>query len=322
MIAASKVARTALRAAGAVVALLLADCAAQSLSPTGGPPGISAAHVDHGSSWMARGAEEKRQHLLYVSDDGTNDVYVYLYPQGTLQGTLTGFSVPEGECVDKRGNIFVANNEAQTILEYAHGGVTPIATLSDDGYFPAGCSVDPATGNLAVANTYDTSFSSGSVAIYQKATGKPTYYTDAALVYPHFCGYDAHGNLYLDGLNSDFSFAFADLPKGSSIFTNVTLNQSIGFAGQVQWDGKYVAVGDDDANTIYQFTIRGTSGTKAGSTQLNGERDVAQFWIAGSKVIGPDTLNGDVGFWNYPAGGSETKTISGLSQPFGATISK
>ncbi|HVR47993.1 MAG TPA: hypothetical protein VMT95_15290 [Candidatus Binatia bacterium] len=322
MIAALKVATTARRAAGVVVALLLADCAAQSLSPAGGPPGISAAHVDHRPSWMARDAKKKRQHLLYVSDDGTNDVYVYSYPQGALQGTLTGFSFPEGECVDKKGDIFVANNEAQTILEYAHGGATPIATLSDAGYFPVGCSVDTVTGNLAVANTYDTSFSSGSIAIYQKATGKPTYYTDAVLVYPHFCGYDGLGNLYLDGINGDFSFAFADLPKGSSIFTNVTLNQSIGFPGQVQWDGRYVAVADDDVNTIYQFTIRGTSGTKAGSTPLNGARGVAQFWIAGSKVIGPDTLNAGVGFWNYPAGGSEIKTISGLNQPFGATVSK
>jgi hypothetical protein len=314
---------TARRAAFAIVAALLAGCAGRSVVPGDGPPGNAAgARADRGFSWMAPDAKRKKTRLLYVSDDGTNDVYVYSYPQGTLEGTLTGFSFPEGECADKKGDVFIANSDAQTILEYAHGGTTPIQTLSDAGYFPVGCSVDPTTGNLAVANTYNTTFTGGGIAIYQKATGEPTIYTDTELNFPHLCGYDARGNLYADGFNSAFSFAFAEIPKGSSGFTAITLNQSIGFPGQVQWDGKYVAVGDDDASTIYQFTIGGTSGTKAGSTPLNGARDMAQFWIAGTKVIGPDTLDADVGFWNYPTGGSEIKTISGLSQPVGATVSK
>ena len=43
-------------------------------------------------------------------------------------------------------------NYERKVSEYAHGGKKPIEDLSDPPYLPFGCSVDPPTGNLAVAN--------------------------------------------------------------------------------------------------------------------------------------------------------------------------
>jgi hypothetical protein len=94
-----------------------------------------------GHSWMASG---KHRTLIYISDDGTNDVYAYT-PKGKLVGTLTGFNSPAGECVDTAGDVFIVNSNTSQILEYAHGGTTPIATLSDPGYYPNGCAYDPTT---------------------------------------------------------------------------------------------------------------------------------------------------------------------------------
>ena len=45
-----------------------------------------------------------------------------------------------------------ANDGASQMVEYAHGGTSSIATLGDPSEYPEGCAVDPATGNLAVAN--------------------------------------------------------------------------------------------------------------------------------------------------------------------------
>ena len=53
------------------------------------------AHADHRTSWMALGAN--KDDLLYVSDQGSRDVYIFSYPQGALVGTLTGFVNPRGE---------------------------------------------------------------------------------------------------------------------------------------------------------------------------------------------------------------------------------
>ena len=94
-----------------------------------------AVHPDHGRSWMA--PQAKRDSLLYITDVGTNAVYAYSYPKGTLLGTLTGFDAPFGECVDNKGDVFIANIEASNILEYAHGGTSPIATLSDPATSPS-----------------------------------------------------------------------------------------------------------------------------------------------------------------------------------------
>ena len=101
----------------------------------------TATQVKNGRPWIAPDA--KKKDLLYISDRGTNDVYVYSYPRGKLNGTLTGFNDPDGECVDKTGDVFITNFLSSNIIEYAHGGTSPIATLSDPGYYPADCSVDP-----------------------------------------------------------------------------------------------------------------------------------------------------------------------------------
>src|SRR5579863_6185791 len=103
------------------------------------PSSAMTTHRDRGNSWMAPDAGN--QDLLYISDLSTYDVYVYSYPKGKLEGRLTGFGGPEGECVDKTGHVFIANFSASNILEYAHGGASPVATLSDPGYYPVGCSV-------------------------------------------------------------------------------------------------------------------------------------------------------------------------------------
>jgi len=130
------------------------------------------AHPDSGRSWMAPGAET--QDLLYISDEGTNDVYVYSWPQLKLVGTLTGFSYPQGECVDTKGDVFVVNGRAQSqVVEFLHGGTKPIATLSDNySNHPSGCAVDPTTENLAVTNLETGNKGDGNVIIYKKARGE------------------------------------------------------------------------------------------------------------------------------------------------------
>ena len=306
---------------GATQGVAQPGVAAQSLLPPFAQRnGAMAVHPDHSRSWMAPQAE--RDSLLYISDLGTNAVYVYSYPKGALLGTLTGFDAPFGECVDNKGDVFIANYEASNILEYAHGGTSPIATLSDPGYLPIGCAVDPTTGNLAVTNYMSTGDTLGTVAIYKGAKGKPkAYYTDPVIVQMAFCGYDKAGNLFVDGSTSGGAFAFAELPKGSASFRKISLNQHIQYPDGVQWDGTHIAVEDGSVGVIYRFAISGMKGTEVGSTPLVGSSDVIDFWIDGSKVIGPNNEGGSVTFWSYPAGGLGTKTIGGLVEPAGATVS-
>ena len=100
---------------------------------------------------------------------------------------------------------------------------------------------------------------------------------------------------------------FAELPKGGKSLQTITLNQTIGGPGGVQWDGKYVAIADQEAPVIYQFTVTGSAGTKAGQTQTQGSSDVVQFFIEGKTVVGPNATSGQVMYWPYPAGGEQRR---------------
>ena len=220
---------------GAVAAAAISSrCSSTSGGSQLGPASVPISRIartvdaDYGRSWIAPDA--KNNDLLYIADAGTNDVYVYSWPEGKLKGTLTGFSEPEGECVDKVATFGSLTRLNSDILEYAHGSTSPIATLSDPNQFPADCSVDATTGNLAVSNIEGTGSSQGSVSIYTNARGTPRMYTDPAVAEVYFLGYDSRGDLFLDGVNfSAEAFLFAELPKGSGTLTNITLDQSIQF---------------------------------------------------------------------------------------------
>jgi hypothetical protein len=293
---------------------------------------VNRARIEDGASWTE--PQAKRRDLLYVSDAGNRRVDVFTYPRGKLVGRLYGFFGPAGECVDASGSVFIA--DGSEVVEYAHGVKTPIATLSDPGFEAAGCSVDPKSGNLAVINSCSTQYGSycsgpGSVSIYRKARGTPATYADPGLPTLTFAygGYDNRGNLFADGnyfvSSEGTAFALAELPKGGRRLYTVSLDQYIGYAGAVQWDGKHLAVGDEGAQpsvTIYQFSVRHRRGTKTGSTVLGGTFELNQFWIEGSTVVGADYGYYDVRYWSYPAGGSPTKVITGFSFPYGTAISR
>jgi hypothetical protein len=278
-------------------------------------------HPAGGDAWMDPSATTSD--LLYVSDTGTSEVYVFSYPQGKPKGALTGLSDPAGECVDAHGNVFVTNTGGFNVLEYAHGGTKPIATLKDAGYFPVGCAIDPKTGNLAVTNFSTSSSTQGNVVIYKGAKGRPTgFYSNPNISEMLLCGYDASGNLFVDGTGASSAAELAELPSGKAKLVPITLNQPISLPGGVQWDGKHMTFGDQSSNTIYRFAVSGKTGKRVGATVLGNAVEVFQYWIAGRRAIGPDAGNADVGVWSYPAGGTPVKTITGVYVPLGATVSK
>jgi hypothetical protein len=271
--------------------------------------------------------------LLYVADEATGDVYVYSYPAGKLVGTLSGFNTPSGLCSNKAGDVFVLNGGGTTIEVFAHGGSTPLRTLDVPGYPELNCSVDPKTGDLAVGaldgNCGDC------VAIFPNAQGQPVTYTPSGQEGLPGCGYDERGNLFCDAYGTDnHNFELYELPAGGTGFTKLAVNASAIHAGSLQWDGEYLAVESSATGVIYQIAVSGSTGTVEGSTTLGDVGDVWQFWIAGAngkkqgkRVVAPSYAGSNgiagAGYWDYPAGGDPTKTITGsyFAQPDGATLS-
>ncbi len=309
--------------------LLLAGCGGtlNQITPSHASYGGSAVVPAEGkASWMA--PESRAVSLLYVSEPESGRVDVFSYPKGKPVGALTGLSGPAGECSNGAGDVFVTNSSASNILEYAHGGTDPIATLSDEGYLPDGCSIDPKTGDLAVANkcrlkgTY--CFYAGNLAIYKRAKGTPKFYSSPNFFYYYWCAYDSSGNLYTDGIYFSGSEGeepiFGVLQKGGSAIASLSLAATIG-AGSLMWDGRYLAINQPVTGDIDRFSIHGTTGREVSISTLDGVGELEQVWIQGKRLVAADFKDNDVGLWKYPVGGAPTKTITGIHLPIGVTVS-
>jgi hypothetical protein len=285
-------------------------------------------HAQRGGSWMQ--PKSKNGDLLYVADS-TGFVYAFTYPKGEQVGQL-GADATGGLCSDKDGNVFATDFTHERVVEYAHGGTSPIATLYPDAQ-PWDCGVDPATGDLATVNL-DASDTS-SVSIFKNASGAPSKYFDSDAGLGPTCSYDDAGNLYVSAANSSQRFLVAELPYGSSMFRNITVNGDFRGGNFLQWDGAYVAVANaapKKAVTVSQVQISGSTGSVFGTTKLNGSYAYLKYFsIANGTIFTP--LNGGgpkarkIGAWHYSDGGQRFITVQvpkGKSAPgiaLGVTLS-
>jgi hypothetical protein len=188
--------------------------------------------------------------------------------------------------------------------------------LGNGNYSYESCSVDPTTGNLAA--TFGGGYGAG-VAIFKNAMGSQTTYTDSDFEHLYYCGYDGSGNLFADGFKENDPSAFAEFPAGSSKFETVQLNRGIEKPGQVQWDGEYMTIADEETRNIYRVEVNGSEATVVGKTHLKRSGGgFVETWIYGGTIIVPIRTGNkqgtnNIGFWNYPQGGSPTKRFEGPS---------
>jgi len=260
--------------------------------------------------------EAQGRDLLYVSSKYSANVYVYTFPGAKLVGGLS-FSgyYSWGLCSNKRGHVFITADPV--LYEYPHGGASPIATLSDPLGGPLECSVDATTGKVAA-------LTSGGVAVFKPERNHRWHLARLYTLQQNlaYVGYDGSGNLFVDGAATTGGFFMLELPRNGNSFENVTLDKSISIPGNIQWDGKYVAIGDQNDTVIDRFSFAGSQGTSAGSLTLKGPQEIGQFWIQGNLVIGPAYKKSGyyVGYWPYPDGGAASKILS-QNETWGATVS-
>ena len=294
------------------------------------------AHPDRGRSWISPDAKAKR--LLFVSDAGTDDVYMYLLPTLKLVGTITGFVQPQGECADTKGNVWITDTNAQTIYEVSHQGRLENSLVDPNGY-PVGCAWNPKNGDLAVMNLFGIEGGQGSVLVYPSGSKSPTEYANPKQYYYNFGGYDNSGNLFFDGRERG-AFVLSELSAGAKSAKTVTVTGGeVYFPGMVQWEtsSSKLLVGDQDcggvdAACVYQLTISGSGATITGSTKLeNGEGGPVCDLVQGVETNG-EILGSDFEFcgytastteaWPYPAGGKPSVENSQTDNtPVGAALS-
>lgn len=264
--------------------------------------------------------------LLYVSDTNGDAVRMYSFPRLTLEGSAQ-VGDPEDLCVDDRTkNVWVVSTVYSKVVEFAHGGTTPIATLLDGYQYPDACAVDPVTGDLAVANFNNGGSDPGSVSIYKKSRGKARLFTDRNIYFVSFLAYDGKGDLFVDGSNQTLSrFRLAELPRGATKLEDLSLTGTrIKAPAGVVYRHGVLAIGDQKRSAIFQTS----NGRVVGRTSLQKACRMAQFLVVDKQAIVANTCGsiqnptGDLLIYNYPRGGSPVSEITGLGVAFGVAISR
>jgi len=235
-----------------------------------------------------------------------------------LGGFDSGFDF-QGLCADAAGDVFVTgtSNGSGQVYEFAPGSQNPSAKLTTQGYADS-CSVDPTTGNLAVAEYYYPVFGHGEVAIFSNAQGSPTYYSDPKGQRFTDCAYDDSGNLFISIYRAG---ELLELPAGSQSFQTVALNQNGTYSGSLQWyRGKLIVASwytDNSPEEIERVRVSNGLATILGTTVLNtghNKRSVGEYAVDGSNIVGPNENDKYLAMWKYPAGG---KIIKNLGRGYG-----
>lgn len=195
------------------------------------------------------------------------------------------------------------------------------------GIDPVGCAVDRRSGDLAVTSAGNTSGQGANVAIYRKAQGTPKTYTYAKIRGFTSCTYDNNGNLFVDGTPAQgygYDYELAELPRRAQSFRGVNVQYGLPWAAPLQWDGEYLAVGQDVLPQIVRYTIGNGYGTYVGSTPLSDAYDANDFVIVGKKAIVVNTYyvyfyveRWNVLVYDFPAGGDSTLNMLDTGTPVG-----
>jgi hypothetical protein len=258
-------------------------------------------------------SDAQTRDLLYVSDRKDGSVYVYSYPGAKRQGRLPNIRA-NGLCSNKNGDVFIP--EGNEVLEYAHGGMRPIAVLRNSlGGAVQFCAVDPATGSVAVSG------GKPGIAIYANAkAGAKIYRAGRGGAY-WSVAYDAEGNLFVESTNRNL----AELPKSDTRLRDVSWNgMRPGHLGSIQWDGKDLAVQSSGSasttTTLFRYAVSGGRATFEGETALRGAGSPLQFLVHAGKLVVPGSAG--VLFYAYPEGGNPLKIVQDGRESQFATVSR
>lgn len=313
--------------------VLLPACAGQTHDRAAILPQTAAArpHPLVARSWMK--SNTSGSDLIYVSNaDG--EVTVYDYATMNLVGVLADFETPTGECVDKVGNVYIIDVGKDVIREYAHGAAKPFKTLNASPYLPNACSVDPSTGNLAVANSSEPT-GMANVAVYTTGSGEPTLYTDSHISNFLACAYNSSGLLFVSGPEGSYGGTnFAWLSKQLHKLIDVKVPGPNGswkwYVSGMQWDGKFFAL---DYYGIYRIALIHGQAYYVGETSFNSRYINNKTYAIydpnpqkqGTQVlVGYDleSYSSGVDYIPYPAGGSADGSFShGVDLPNGIVVS-
>jgi hypothetical protein len=187
--------------------------------------------------------------LVYVTDAAKSLIAVFDAKGKRIRTITRGLNYPYGIFVDRRQNLWVANGGDSNVLEYARGGTTPIATLSDGSAYTQDVTICP-NGNIYVATLLD------GITIYSgpkhRMSGTLEYYGAQY----QFVTCDKLGNVFASGVLGTFGNVM-EFPDGQEKGARSLPIQSPGNLGAVKPDNAGNILVCNPAGTVTEYTEDG-----------------------------------------------------------------
>jgi hypothetical protein len=167
---------------------------------------------------------------LYVTDPFYNDVEILA--NGTYKNVgyiSSGINGPNGDFLDKKGNLYVANSGVN-IVEYAPGGTSPSFTYNASMLDPEGVSVDGA------GNVYEADYAGSFVNEYPQ--GSNVVLHTCPVANPEGVAVDASGDVFVDTyMGNIFEYIGGLIKRGHPYRCQpTTLGVTLGFGGGMVLD--------------------------------------------------------------------------------------
>ena len=293
--------------AGACLTLMLVACSGGASPGTPAVAPLAGASSSTAHGWISPAAKKKKMKLLYVTD--YNSSVVLIYKQGdTGAGPIgeieTGISSPQGDAVDKSGNLYVANNGNNTVTVYAPGASSPSTTLSTDIADPLDVSVD-SKGVIYVAD----GGASGEILEFKPGSTSP----DATVSMSHPAGETnaKNGDLYVTHNTSSGGHVSVCAPLSTSCNDlGITVEYAQGVALDKHGN---LLVGDIFAGLIDIYKPGSTTPFRTITTKYESPSKLA-LNKSDSTLYFADPANFSVDIYNYKTGTQDSTFTFGSGQ--------
>jgi hypothetical protein len=328
----------------ALAASLLSACGGDAAAPPVSDVAPASFPDNQTTSWMAAGAAQQ-QSLLYVTNFTGNNVGVYSYDAGKTLTLVGSLQVPEpsGVCSDKKGHVFIASQHGHAVHEFDRGGTKPIFVIKlAQAGIPAGCAVDPSSGELAVAiNKPNAKFIGHFAAVLVFASGSDRgqeYDYSGGFYSVSFPAYDNKGNLFVDGSVCRiyyYCYTIPDTPPGlfelsrhANGFTQLKLkgvafNEPTGLA----WIKPTLLVAENSQSNNgkvvgYKMLIGGGSATLVQTLPFKGAASAGGIAERAGVAIIADPYKPAVQTYSISNGDPLDSLLKGLSAPYAVAVSQ